>query len=77
MQQVTCGVRMAQCMSSSQQQKDTNIDSRKWESMFAFVRAASALKSAIREHGLISDEAIQAQHHADVALKEYKKWRLK
>ena len=61
----------------SKEQKDANVDSHKWESMFAFVRAASALKSAIREHGLISNEALLAQHHADVALKEYKKWRLK
>ena len=60
-----------------QEKRDLEVDRSKWESMFAFVRAASALKSAIREHGLISNEALQAQHHADVALKEYKKWRLK
>jgi hypothetical protein len=64
-------------MVPSQQQRDASVDSHKWESALAFVASASALKRAIDEHGLMSEEARLAQHHADVALKEYKKWRLK
>lgn len=64
-------------MVSSQQQRDANADSQKWESALAFVRAGSELTRSIKEYGLMSPEVKVAQHHADVALKEYKKWRLR
>jgi hypothetical protein len=62
---------------SSQQQRDAVVDDQKWSSATAFVAAASALDRAIREHGLMSEEARLAQQYADRKLREYKKWRLK
>jgi hypothetical protein len=60
----------------SQSQRNARVDSLKWESALAFVRAASELKTKIKEFGLMSEEAKQAQHHADETLKRYKKLRL-
>jgi hypothetical protein len=60
-----------------QEKRDLRIDRIKWESATAFVAAASALDRAIREHGLMSAEAKEAQRIADAKLREYKRWRMK
>lgn len=57
----------------TQAQSNARADDFKWESALAFVAAASALDRAIKQHGLMSNEAKEAQHYADVKLKEYKR----
>ena len=57
----------------TQHQRDAAADSHKWECAAAFVAAVSALDRAIREHGLMSTEARDAQRIADAAMKRYKR----
>jgi hypothetical protein len=56
---------------------DQYVSAVKWESVLAFVAAASALDRAIKQHGLMSNEAKEAQRYADAKMREYKRWRLK
>ena len=64
-------------MAVGQTKRDAIADSQKWESAIAFVQAGSALRMAIKDHGLMSPEVKLAQHRADAALSRYKKWRVK
>ena len=62
---------------ASVSQRDAAVDALKWASAAALVASASALRTAIREHGLMSEEARLAQVIADAKLREYKRWRMK